>query len=150
MASRAMLRLLSEEDASELRRNSRFRVMLSAKLVTTTDEHPVTLRDLSATGALAEGKRLPPSGKDVVVRRGALEAFARVVWSDGTRCGLEFDEEIPGRDLLTHLKTAPAPAAPPSAASLRRPSLRSSRLSDEEMALVREWANPAGRSAYRD
>ena len=145
-----MLSLVDGEDQSDLRRFSRFRVMLSAKLVTTTDEHPVTLRDLSATGALAEGRKLPPSGKDVVLRRGSLEAFARIVWSDGTRCGLEFDDEIPDRELLTHLKTLPAPAAPPAAEALRRPSLRAARLSEEELALVREWANPTGRSAYRD
>ena len=150
MASRTMLSLVGEEDESELRRYSRFRVMLSAKLVTTTDEHPITLRDLSATGALAEGVRLPATGKDVVLRRGSLEAFARVVWSDGARCGLEFDEEIPDRELLTHLKTLPVPAAPPPHSTLRRPSLRASRLSEEEMALVREWANPTGRSAYLD
>ena len=148
MASRAMLRLLSEEDASELRRNSRFRVMLSAKLVTTTDEHPVTLRDLSATGALAEGKRLPPSGKDVVVRRGALEAFARVVWNDGLRCGLEFDEQIPDRELLDHLNWQPE-RPKPTVPRLRRPSLRSERLTPEEIELVREWAQPTGRSVLR-
>lgn len=149
MGSRTMLSLVGEEDSSDLRRFSRFRVMLTAKLVTTTDEHPVTLRDLSATGALAEGGRLPATGKDVVLRRGSLEAFARIVWSDGERCGLEFDEEIPDRELLTHLKTLPAPTVP-SPSPAKRPSLRSSRLSDEELAMVREWALPSGRSAYRD
>ncbi len=149
MASRAMLSLVGEEQAAELRASPRFRVMLSAKLVTTTDEHAVKLRDLSAAGALAEGDRLPAAGKDVVVRRGAAEAFARVVWSDGSRCGLEFDEDMPGGDLLTRLKTEPERSAPPPVA-VRRPSLRPERLTQEELALVRAWAQPAGRSALRD
>ncbi len=149
MASRAMLSLVGEEQAAERRRSPRFRVMLSAKLVTTTDEHSVDLRNVSATGALAKGIRLPAPGQDVVLRRGAVEAFARVVWSDGTRCGLEFEEQMPGGDLLTRLKTEPERAAPPPVA-MGRPSLRPERLTEEELALVREWAQPAGRSALRD
>lgn len=147
MASRAMLSLVGEEQ--DQRRSSRFRVIISAKLVTTTDEHSVTLRDLSATGALAEGSRLPPTGKDVILTRGSLEAFARIVWNDGVRCGLEFDEPIPDRELLTHLNwqpERPTPATQP----LRRPSLRSERLTAEELEIIREWAQPAGRSALRD
>lgn len=148
MASRAMLSLVAEEDASEQRRSSRFRVMLTAKLVTTTSEHPVRLRDLSATGALAEGASLPPEGKDVVLKRGTLEAFARVVWSEGGRCGLEFEEEIPDRELLVHLKTEPQ--KPSTDARVRRPSLRGAPLTPEELAIVREWAQPQGRSAFRE
>ena len=147
MASRAMLSLVGEDQ--DLRRSSRFRVIMSAKLVTTTDEHTVTLRDLSATGALAEGNRLPPVGKDVILTRGSLEAFARVVWTDGARCGLEFDEPIPDRELLTHLNYLPERPAP-TIQPLRRPSLRSERLTAEELDMIREWAQPVGRSALRD
>jgi hypothetical protein len=142
-----MLSLVGEE--GDQRRSVRFRVILSAKLMTTTSEHNVTLRDISATGALAEGAQVPPSGKDVMLKRGALDVLARVVWSDGVRCGLEFDEPISEADLLMHMNTQPERPSLPPQVRPRRPSLRPEPLTAEEMEWVREWAQPTGRSALR-
>ncbi len=98
MASRAMLSPPSD-DEPEARRSQRFRVLLVATLLTTTGERIVKLRNLSATGAMIEGERLPAPGTDVLLRRGSLELFARLVWSEDKEAGLEFYEPLTQAEL---------------------------------------------------
>jgi hypothetical protein len=99
MASRAMLGLV--DGGGEQRRADRVRLLLTARLVTTTDEYPVMLRDISLTGAMVEGSRLPGMGVDLLLKRGALEIFAQVVWVDGRRAGLEFEPPLGATEFAT-------------------------------------------------
>jgi hypothetical protein len=149
MASRAMLTLIEGEEANEQRRSPRSRVLLSARLVTTTDSFSVKLRDLSARGARAEGDRLPPLGTDVIVERGALNAFATIVWSKDGRCGLAFDEPLSDGDLWSALGSVrPAPASDPR--QFRRPGLKeAARLTADEVERARLWVHPTLRGALR-
>ncbi|HEY0112691.1 MAG TPA: PilZ domain-containing protein [Allosphingosinicella sp.] len=148
MGSQAVLTLVSDEPDLCRREDSRLRVLVSAKLLTTTDEFPVTVRDLSATGAKLEGSKLPPKGTDVILKRAALEVFATVVWRDGDRCGLQFEEPLTNAELLQQMN-APVPKAVPSLEEYRRPGLRGVRVSASELAAAREWAMPTGRQAFR-
>ncbi len=148
MATQPELRLVEQQPST--RRNPRIRVVLSAKLISTTDEFSVTIRDLSLDGALVEGRRLPGVGRDVVLERGAFEVFARVVWVNDTSCGLEFDgalgrlEELIQADVerRCHEETLKALSRPVSIAPVP--------LTASEIRMAAEWALPGGRQAYGD
>lgn len=147
MASQAMLKLISGED-HDGRRSLRHRVFLSVKLITTTKEVPVKLRNLSATGALLEGDKLPAVGTDLILRRGSLEVFATVRWVDGGRAGVEFDEPLAEHKLWAQIAAAPSPPEGSPTIDHRRPGLRCRALSADERATAQAWAHPQGRSAY--
>ena len=55
-----------------------------------------------------EGVDLPAVGKDVILRCGPIDAFGKVVWAVGTRCGLLFDDPISAKELvaLRHVAVA--------------------------------------------
>ena len=127
MASNAMLSLLGPDGGRD---NLRFRVLFSATLVTSTDQYPVTVRDLSTTGAGIEGSRLPSAGTDVLLRRRSTDFFACVSWSAGGRAGIEFDEPISAAELVAQLN---AGARFGAGAAAREP------ISAEDLAIARAW-----------
>src|SRR5687767_2953600 len=112
-------RNIVDAEARDARRGPRFRVLLVAKLLTTSGERNVKLRDISANGAMVEGDRLPPPGTDIMLRRGALELIATIVWNKDGRAGLEFDEPLTEAELwmqvnaphLAEVEAEPAPVA---------------------------------------
>jgi hypothetical protein len=59
-----------------------------------SQQSAVTIRNLSATGAMLDGSLAPEAGSDVVLSRGSLEAPAEVVWCAQGRMGLRFSGEI--------------------------------------------------------
>lgn len=115
-------------------RAPRRRVVLSGQASSTTGQFAVTLRNLSTTGALAEGPRLPEPGRDVVVEAGPLELLCRVVWAEPGRCGLEFEQPIPQALVVALAQQVPDPRADRAAIE----------------AAAAEWARPQGRSAFLD
>jgi hypothetical protein len=52
---------------------------------------PVKIRNLSPTGALIEGKRIPPPATKVSLRRGSLAVSGQVMWCGDGRAGLNFE-----------------------------------------------------------
>jgi hypothetical protein len=114
------------QGAPDARRGPRYRVLLVARLFTTTGERIVKLRDISATGAMVEGDRLPAPGTDIMLQRGSLELFATIVWAKDGRAGLEFDEPLTEAELWLQVNAppvaevdserAPTPARDPIAA----------------------------------
>jgi hypothetical protein len=79
-------------------------VLLNAELVTTTDEQAVKVRDISLGGARLEAQRPIAEGRDLILRRGATELFARTCWLSGNECGIEFDEAMTEAELLAFLQ----------------------------------------------
>ena len=69
-------------------------MLLSARLITVTSESAVRIRDLSRGGARVEGLDLPPVGTDILLKRGAFEAFGTIVWIADTHCGIQFEAEL--------------------------------------------------------
>jgi hypothetical protein len=55
---------------------------------------PVKIRNLSTTGALIEGTRIPPQTAEISLRRGGLNVTGKVVWCSNGRAGLEFESPI--------------------------------------------------------
>ena len=148
MASRAMLTLV--DGRCESRSKPRFRVLLAAKLLTTTDEQPVKVRNISATGALIEGEKLPSVDTDVIIRRGDFEVFGTVVRCERGQCGIEFDEPLADEDLWRQVN-AVAARQPETGVQHWRPGLRHGpRLTAEEHEIARAWVYPSGRAAYCD
>jgi hypothetical protein len=94
------------------RKQPRYSVLLSAKLVTADASALVTIRDLSSHGAQVQGSQLPPLNGVVILKRGKLEAAARVAWRNGDRAGLTFAKPIPSHLLLEQILR---PATPPVA-----------------------------------
>ena len=92
MGSQKMLAFT--DGAPEQRRSPRYRVLLIARLVTSSYERIVKLRDISASGAMIEGPRIPPAGTDILLQRGSLEVFGRIVWVRKMQAGIEFDAPL--------------------------------------------------------
>jgi hypothetical protein len=91
----------------------------------------IRLIEVSQSGARLEGPALPSVGKDVVLRCDGVEAFGRVIWATDDRCGVEFDEKVPGKDLLALRHHADTSAR--------------SNLTDEEREAMEDWANGVAR-----
>jgi hypothetical protein len=148
MASHAMLALVTnDEEARHRRACTRHRVLLSAKLVTTTGETGVKLRNLSTIGAMAEGDELPAEGSDLILRRGGLDIFATVVWNSDHRCGLHFEEPLPEGEVWTQISPSVAPMVAEPIVH-RRPGVRSSKLSREERELLDSMSRPARSASH--
>ena len=60
----------------------------------------VAVRNISCTGALAEGEGVPAPGREGVLKAEGLELFCTVVWSDEERCGLAFDEPLTAQQVM--------------------------------------------------
>lgn|GEM_PF-1678831 len=97
MGSRAMVAIADGQP--DERRSPRFSVLLVARLVTTWGERTVKLRNISATGAMIEGDRIPPAGTDILLQRGALELFATIMWTSDKQAGLEFEAPLTEAEL---------------------------------------------------
>jgi hypothetical protein len=72
-------------------RAPRKNLMLSASIESDTLSAPVRIRNLSETGAMIDGAALPVAGARLVLHRADLRAEATVVWCEGGRCGIKFD-----------------------------------------------------------
>ncbi|WP_344698244.1 PilZ domain-containing protein [Sphingomonas limnosediminicola] len=61
-----------------------------------TDElsYSVVLEEVCSTGAKLRAGEAPTVGKPLVVKIGAAQISAKVVWSDGGTCGISFDEPL--------------------------------------------------------
>lgn len=89
-----------QQAPTQLQRSPRRKVVLTGMLQSLAGTQQVSVRNLSATGALIEGTTVPPEGREVILKAGKLDCFCRVVWAEGNRCGLEFDEPIAMADVL--------------------------------------------------
>ncbi len=61
---------------------------------------PVKIRNLSPTGALVEGNRIPQAQSRVTLRRGELAIEGQIVWRELGRAGLQFFAPISVEDWL--------------------------------------------------
>jgi hypothetical protein len=148
MSNKSSLRLIGGQAGEE--RPEQYRVLLSAMLVTTTTERPVKIRNLATTSAQIEGLNLPAQGTDVILKRGTLEIFATMAWSEGRRGALHFETALSSDEMLAQIHPARTPPPTVDAEDYRRPGFQNAPLSEEDRKTVANWATPAGRLAYRD
>ncbi|MDQ8754696.1 PilZ domain-containing protein [Sphingosinicella sp. LHD-64] len=110
MASSQMLKLVFDNGQDSRRQWPRQLTILSARLLTVTTDVPVRIRDLSAGGARIEGFNLPAAGTDVMLKRGAADAFGTIVWVSGTQAGIEFEDALEHEALDAFQKAPEMPA----------------------------------------
>ena len=145
MASRAEAIGMNDAAMIGRRTNQRARLQLAAMLEGTTRAYRVLLRNLSATGAMLEGEELPPPGRMVALKRPDLDAFGTVVWTENGRCGLHFDERLDLEQVISLARAAPErPEAEPMR-FYQRPGTAGERLSAEEWAAAKAYAERMGR-----
>jgi hypothetical protein len=123
------------------RRRERILVLLAARLVTTFKERPVRIREISSEGAMIECDVAPSEGSEVTLRRGPLDVSATVIWSDGRKCGLEFEAALDEEDFAT-LINPPVPIGLGGGATTRRLTGPDHKLGREESTGSRHWIVP--------
>lgn len=65
---------------------------------------PVTIRNMSPTGALVESPVAPDPSKSIFLTRGSLSVGGVVAWCANGRCGLRFNSEVCVSDWLPPAK----------------------------------------------
>ena len=119
----------------ERRDAPRAAVMLAATISHDWRSKAVTLRNLSGSGALVEGEALPIKGSLVSFVRNDVSVRGHVVWVEGERGGIRFEQPLNLRASLRHVpsprrKWEPRP---------RRPGLKCVPLSEGEKRNWERW-----------
>jgi len=110
---------MDESSISHSRRSPRANLLMAASLEHGGDRVAVTLRNLSAEGALVQGDLGLTPGACVIFRKNELAVSGRIAWAEGNRVGIAFDMAL---DPATVLRHVPAPRKRREAASnLPRP-----------------------------
>lgn len=125
---------MDESSASQNRRNRRSNVFMKASIEQAGQAVDVKLRNLSAEGALIEGKALPVEGSELMFVKGDLRVPGKVAWTQGISAGIAFTKSLDPVQLMRHV---PAPKAR-IAARFRRPGL-ALELSDAERKFGENW-----------
>ena len=97
---------VSLENARRSRRSRRAHVYMSGELVVDSKTVKVTIRDISANGALVITEDPLAENTRIELRRGSLCASGFVAWSHRLHAGLKFDEPIPSHVLEKTLPKA--------------------------------------------
>ena len=124
------------------RKRERILVLLAARLVTTFRERPVRIREVSSEGAMIECETASIEGTEVVLRRGAIEVKANVVWSNGRQCGLEFVTAMEEEDFLTFLNPPVPNGLAPGSMTTAWPSPRDEAATRADHPNGRYWIVP--------
>src|SRR5947209_15412596 len=130
---------MDESLGTQNRNSSRSPVMLSATLELGGQSQPVVLRNLSAGGALIEGKWLPAQGSNVLFVRNDLRVLARVAWVEGRFAGVAFECPLDRAELLRQIPKAREKFEP----RFSRPGLACRPLTDADRKMVELWGIPA-------
>ena len=119
---------MDESSQTQNRRSRRSNVLMAAAIETENGLANVTLRNLSADGALIEGDGIPPAASPVVFRKKDLVISGHIAWVNERRAGISFDAKLEPETVLRHV---PAPQHRIEQ-QFKRPGLTSSHLSVEE------------------
>ena len=85
---------------SEGRHRDRTHMFVAATLYSAAGSCPIHIRNMSLTGALVEGSVLPDQGM-VTIRRGSLEAEAKIVWKVNRKAGIAFSGSMQVADWMS-------------------------------------------------
>ena len=100
MSERGALDRLTELFAGNRRTEPRYSLLLAGQAFSAAGSGAVIIRDLSLSGAQIEGGSLPPAGRLLILKKGALEAAARIAWRHGNRAGIRFEQPISAESLF--------------------------------------------------
>ena len=102
---------MAAEAITEAREAVRTNTMLAAMLEFDGERHPVFVRNLSASGAMVDGRLLPLEGESVVLHRDDHRIPATVIWTASNRCGLSFAAHVKVDRLIKRPKPSEATPA---------------------------------------
>ena len=97
---------MNESSNTQNRRSRRSNLWMAANVEHAGGMTPVTLRNLSADGALIEGDQDLAPGSELVFRKNELAVAGRIAWVDGRRAGIAFAMSLDPDTVLRHV---PAP-----------------------------------------
>ena|SRR3982750_1651977 len=80
--------------AGSRRRAPRQPVVLVASALTPYASRSVIVEEVCSTGAKLRASALPGVGEPILVKVGAAQIAANVVWSNDNACGISFDEPL--------------------------------------------------------
>jgi len=126
---------MDQSNSPQNRKARRSNVLMSASLELSGTSLPVKLRNLSADGALVEADTLPVEGAAILFRKGDLSVRGRVAWAKTRHAGISFDLKLAPDQVLRHVPAPRARVAP----DFRRPGLKSSNLTEEELRFGENW-----------
>jgi len=129
---------MDQSSVAQNRRSSRSPVLLSAKVEVDGALVPVILRNLSADGALVEGKNLPAEGASTVFERNDLRIKGRIAWVAGRFAGIAFERHLNREEVLRHVPRPRQKFEP----QFRRPGLSCEPLSESDRKMIEMWATP--------
>ncbi len=78
-------------------------VVLAASALSLGGSQSVIVEDVGSTGAKLRACRIAQKGDQLLIRVGAVEVLASVIWSRRDECGVEFETEL-CRDTVKILK----------------------------------------------
>jgi hypothetical protein len=87
-------------DKVEVARSPRRRMAFNGTFETVIGRGGVAVRNISCTGAMIEGEDMPQPGRDIILRAAGMEFFGTVMWTEGRRCGVRFDEPLDMTEVL--------------------------------------------------
>jgi hypothetical protein len=89
---------------SSRRAREREAVVLAGSAYGLGRSRSIIVSDLSPQGARIDARDMPGPGEDVLLIVGPFDGLATVVWRTDDRCGIEFDEDLPG-EILDRMKS---------------------------------------------
>src|SRR5687767_10544110 len=129
---------MDKSSTSQNRRSRRSNLWMAASLESDGVTVPVTLRNLSAEGALVDGDHGLSVGAEIVFHKNDLSVAGHVAWVDGRRAGLAF---VVSLDPETVLRYVPVPA-PLRIEVHKRPALRGRLSTEDRLAAERLYGRP--------
>lgn len=131
---------MDDGSPEQMRRSPRSKLLMAACVEQDGHAVAVTLRDLSAEGALIEGDHSLEPGAAVVLRKNDLAVAGRVAWAKGRRAGIAFDASLAAETVQRNLRAPKARASAP--VTKKRPGFRG-RMSPAERRLAEAlWGGP--------
>ena len=94
---------MDESSITQNRRSRRSNLLMAAALETAAGPVDVTLRNLSAEGALVEGDNIPETGEPVVFRKKDLVISGQIAWVNERRAGIAFDAKLEPETVLRYV-----------------------------------------------
>ena len=122
---------MDESSITQNRRARRSNLLMAATIESDDRSFSVTLRNLSATGALIEAKENLTAGSSVVFRKKDLQVRGTIAWVSDRRAGIAFETALDPQTVLRHIP-APRHRIEPS---FKRPGLATVEMTPQE----RRW-----------
>ena len=129
---------MDESSISQNRRSRRSNLWMAASLEHAGGMTPVTLRNLSAEGALVEGDHRLVPGAEIVFHKNDLDVAGRIAWVDGRRAGIAFAMSLDPDIVLRHVP----PPRPRHEVVHKRPGFRGNLLEQERRFGQALWDRP--------